>query len=340
MDTALSSSRPTWSDNATGGQRDPIDLPDAADPDAASPDVPRTRCSIQFRSLEFFTTLAKERHFARAAALCHVTQPTLSMGLVSLEEALGGVRLVERDRRFLGLTAEGNAVLPWAKAVIADLDSLRAAVRRDAGGLEGELRLGMVPAAVPMSGGLVKAVLAGHPKMSVALRSMTSQEIASALQAHELDAGLTYLSHEPPSQMRQVPLHRETYLFATRADGPLGDRLRIAWDEALSQPLVLLHDGMQNRRILDAFVASRGLALEPVITADSYPMLLSLVADGGFSTIVTDSFAPFMPGAGEVRMIPFADPPPPNELGLIIPDRPRLAPLAEAIFSIAQRRPM
>jgi DNA-binding transcriptional LysR family regulator len=338
MSTASTSSRPPWSIVPAGPQNGTHDRRDRPESGLLLRDIPRPRGSIQFRSLEFFTILAKERHFARAAALCHVTQPTLSMGLVSLEEALGGIRLVERDRRFLGLTAEGKAVLPWAKAVIADLDSLRAAVLPHTGDLQGELRLGLVPAAVPISGALVKSVAAEHPKMSIALRSMTSQEIATALQAHELDAGLTYLSHEPPQQMRQVPLHRETYLFATRADSALGHHDRIAWDDALTQPLVLLHKGMQNRRILDGFVASRGLTLNPVITADSYPMLLSMVADGGFSTIVTDSFAPFMPGAGEVRMIPFADPPPSNELGLVIPDRPQLAPLAEAIFAIAQRK--
>ena len=68
---------------------------------------------MQIRTIEYFVALARERHFGRAAAACGVTQPTLSSGIGALEDELG-VRLVLRDRRFAGLTVEGEAALPWA----------------------------------------------------------------------------------------------------------------------------------------------------------------------------------------------------------------------------------
>jgi DNA-binding transcriptional LysR family regulator len=54
------------------------------------------------RHLEFLMALAREKHFARAAASCHVTQSTLSSGIKQMEESLG-VLLVERGQRFVGL---------------------------------------------------------------------------------------------------------------------------------------------------------------------------------------------------------------------------------------------
>ena len=75
---------------------------------------------MQIRTLRYLLALERERHFARAAQACHVSQPTLSAGLVALEEQLGR-RLVDRDRRFIGFTAEGRAVLPWARQVVAAL---------------------------------------------------------------------------------------------------------------------------------------------------------------------------------------------------------------------------
>jgi DNA-binding transcriptional LysR family regulator len=57
------------------------------------------------RYLEYLTALARERHFARAAAACNVTQPTLSAGIKQLEESLG-VLIVERWQRFVGFTVE------------------------------------------------------------------------------------------------------------------------------------------------------------------------------------------------------------------------------------------
>jgi DNA-binding transcriptional LysR family regulator len=65
------------------------------------------------RRLEFLKALAREKHFARAAASCRETQSTLSAGIKQMEESLG-VLLVERGQRFMGLTPEGEKVLEWA----------------------------------------------------------------------------------------------------------------------------------------------------------------------------------------------------------------------------------
>lgn len=65
------------------------------------------------RHLSYFVTLAKEHHFARAADVCHVAQPTLSAAIRKLEEDLGAT-LVVRGHRFVGLTPEGAKLLAWA----------------------------------------------------------------------------------------------------------------------------------------------------------------------------------------------------------------------------------
>ena len=61
---------------------------------------------MQLRHLRYFVTLARIRHFARAAEECGVSQPTLSSGLIALEQEFGR-RLIDRDRRFVGLTPHG-----------------------------------------------------------------------------------------------------------------------------------------------------------------------------------------------------------------------------------------
>lgn len=59
------------------------------------------------RQLVYLAALARERHFARAAAACNITQPALSTAIKQLEEELG-VPLVHRDKRFEGFTPEGQ----------------------------------------------------------------------------------------------------------------------------------------------------------------------------------------------------------------------------------------
>jgi DNA-binding transcriptional LysR family regulator len=87
------------------------------------------------RHLSYFVTLAREKHFARAAEVCNVAQPTLSAAIRKLEEDLEA-RLVIRGHHFLGLTPEGERVLSWGRQILTDYDSLREDLSR--------LRRGMV----------------------------------------------------------------------------------------------------------------------------------------------------------------------------------------------------
>lgn len=101
------------------------------------------------RHLSYFVTLAREMHFARAAEACHISQPILSAAIRKLEEDLE-FRLVVRAHRFLGLTAEGERVLAWAQQMLNDYDGLRIDLSGLRCGLTGSLRLGVIPAAMPL----------------------------------------------------------------------------------------------------------------------------------------------------------------------------------------------
>jgi DNA-binding transcriptional LysR family regulator len=289
---------------------------------------------MQFRFLEYFIALAEEKHFARAAERCNVTQPTLSAGIAALEGQLGK-RLVLRDRRFIGLTDEGHATLPHARLLVATHADLRQAI--DATGpLRGELRLGAIPAAMPYVGRLIGALHDAHPGARVAIRQLTSAAIERGITEFELDAGLTYLEHGDPPAMVAVVLYRERYCFATRADARFGARKAVTLAEAVSEPLCLLHQGMQNRRILDRHLAGQQLAVTPVATTDSYVALLSMVGNGGLSSIVTDSHSQFVSEGSGVRLIPISDAQEQNKVGFLVSDREPLAPIARAALTVAR----
>lgn len=288
---------------------------------------------MQLNSLRYLLALEREKHFARAAEACNVSQPSLSAGIAALEEQLGR-RLVERDRRFIGLTPEGQAVLPWARQIVAALDGLRHAGELAPGPLRGELRLGVIPAALPIVGLLAAQLRERCPEVTLSITSLTSREIAHRLQDHMLDAGVTYVEHEPPGSVISVPLYRERSMFVSATVPDPCDAGCVTWRTALSYPLCLLHQGMQNRRILDANLADRGLAVRPLAIADSYVALLALVRSGAFATIIPDSYAPLLPGWA--HMLPFSDPVPASAVGLIVPDRSPLTPMAAAALALGK----
>ena len=80
-----------------------------------------------FRQLEYFVAVASERHFARAAETCYVSQPALSASIAKLERELN-VTLINRAHNYQGLTAEGERLVVWAKRILAEQEAFKAEV--------------------------------------------------------------------------------------------------------------------------------------------------------------------------------------------------------------------
>ena len=98
-------------------------------------------CPVELRQLRYFVTVAEELNFGRAAERLHIAGPSLSQQIKALERDLK-VRLFDRDRRSVSLTASGAALLPHARALVDQADELR---RRAAGLLTSEpVRIGYV----------------------------------------------------------------------------------------------------------------------------------------------------------------------------------------------------
>lgn len=290
---------------------------------------------MHFRQLRYFVTIARLRHFAQAAAECGVSQPTLSAGLLALEQEVGR-RLVERDRRFIGLTSHGEAMLPWAEQILGAVNSMASSVAASSAPISGEFGLAAIPAALPLVGLFAEALLAQNPGLTLSVRSATSREIERSLNAFECDAGLTYLDHEPAGNVLSVELHAERYLFVTRAGAGFDGRSTITWEDAVAQPLCLLHQAMQFRRILDSRVKAQGLAIAPRAVADSYVALLDMVRSGGFSTIVPDTYAHLLEGLEWARLLPFEGEAERRRIGLVVMNRAPLGPLASAGLAAAR----
>ncbi|KAB1069477.1 LysR family transcriptional regulator [Methylobacterium planeticum] len=283
------------------------------------------------RHLSYFVTLAREQHFARAAQACNVTQSTLSAALRKLEEDLQ-VALVVRNQRFVGLTVEGEHLLAWAKQILIDYDSLREDLSGLRTGLTGTLRLGVIPAAMGAVGFLTTHFRAVHPDACVEIRSLSSREIQKGLDGFEIEAGLTYLENEPLDRVRRVPLYHERYILAMRSDHPLAAEVKVTWAQACAQRLCLLSEDMQNRRILDGLAATFGLVLRPTVVSNSFLGVCAHLREGGYVSIVPQTFRHLFGGTEALVMRDLAEPTPHQAVGLVLSERDPLPPMAAALL--------
>jgi DNA-binding transcriptional LysR family regulator len=287
------------------------------------------------RQLIYLDALARERHFRKAAESCHVSQPTLSTAIAQLEEELG-VLIVERGRRFQGLTKEGEAVLTHARRILAEADLMKESIAELKEGISGRIRLGAIPTALPMIAHITAPFSSRYPAVSLTVLSLTSSEIQSRIDNFELDVGLTYLDNEPLENVVSKPIYQESYVLLTREDGALGGRDSISWAEAGELKLCLLTSDMQNRRIIDGIFRSVGQAPRPAIETNSIFNLCSHAGIQGVSSIVSLQLLEFFGVPLGTKALPLVEPEAQRTIGLIVADRQPFAPLARNLLMMSR----
>jgi DNA-binding transcriptional LysR family regulator len=292
---------------------------------------------VLLRHLHYLVAVAGERHFARAAESCGVTQPTLSNGIKQLEEELG-LLIVRRGQRFEGFTPEGERVLEWARLIVSDAASLKQEAAASRQGLVGRLRLGAIPTALPMISALTVPFALDHPRVTIAILSLTSIDIQSGLGDFSLDAGVTYLENEPLTGVRAIPLYRERYFLFTAASGPFHARQSVTWREAAGAPLCLLTPDMQNRRILNTHFRDAGAEPRPSVETNSVLTLCAHLRSGQWSSVLPQSFFSLFEDTSGLRAIPLVKPSVSHSVGLVVPDREPLTPSARHLVELVTRK--
>lgn len=286
-----------------------------------------------FRQLEYLVTLAREKHFARAAEACHVSQPALSTAIRHLEEELG-VAIVQRGRRFLGFTPEGERILAWARHSLAALSGLRqeaSAVQRH---LTGVLRAGTVPTAAAFMARLTGACRAAHPDLTYCILSLSTGEILRRLDDYELDVGLMYLDDTATEGFRVLPLFRERYMLLAPEAAWGAEQATAQWKDVAHLPLCLLTPNMQNRQVVNS--AFRRASVQPyvVVETDSMTALLAQVRHAGLYSVVPHSLLGLPAPPLGTRMLPLL-PEFTRSIGLITLAQDPPAPLPAAILAAA-----
>lgn len=289
------------------------------------------------RRLEYLAALSRERHFGRAATECHVTQPALSAGIRKLESELG-VQIVKRGQRFEGFTPEGEEVLRWAKRILAERESLDQTLTSMRGGLAGTLRIGAIPTALTVSSVLTTPLLAQHPLVTFHLESMSSREIVTRLNDFDIDVGMTYVDGEPLGRVKVVPLYQERYLFLTPIDGEYGDRDTLTWAEAATARLCQLTGDMQNRRIIDGYLAETGREARIVVETDTVSALYAHVTSMGLSSVVPHTWLPNFGVPQQTKVIALPPPKRSFHVGLVLAGHGPESMLAQALVDVARTR--
>jgi LysR family transcriptional regulator, benzoate and cis,cis-muconate-responsive activator of ben and cat genes len=196
--------------------------------------------SVELRLLRYFTVVAEELHFSRAAARLNMAQPPLSQQIKRLEEELG-VQLLARSKRHVELTEPGRQFLEAARGILTQVDRAVAQVRRAARGEEGHITIGLVSSAsyediLPK---VLRAYRERHPSVAITLREMSSGEQLVALREGQIQVGFL----RPPIQepgITTITVLREPLVAVLPAAHYLASRRRIPLAALAKDPFIMI----------------------------------------------------------------------------------------------------
>ena len=207
---------------------------------------------MEFRTLKYFLTVAREENITRAAALLHLTQPTLSRQLMQLEEELG-VKLFRRSQHHIVLTEAGMLLRRRAQEIV-ELAEKTARELRPAEEVTGRISIGSGDLrSMTYLAKLLAAFHRQHPRVQYEIYSGDSDGIKERIEQGLLDMGLL-LEPVAPSryQILRLPV-RESWGVLVPEDSPLARREAVTPGELADSPLILTTRELMRREMIRWF---------------------------------------------------------------------------------------
>lgn len=231
------------------------------------------------RQIRSFIAVARARSFTRAAAILHVSQPTLTVQIRRLEETLC-VRLLDRDSRTVDLTRIGRELLPALERIVQDLDAALLGAQSLADATRGIVRLAVLPSFA--SGPLPDAIRTfrdTRPGVSFRLHDVVAGRGLPLLVSEEVD--LAILGGEPgASDVDVLARSPEQLVVVHPARHPVGRVRRLTAKSLARYPLVLMHAETSVRAVTDIGFSRAGVSVNVAAEATYMMTAVAMVRAG------------------------------------------------------------
>ncbi|MEI9920364.1 MAG: LysR substrate-binding domain-containing protein [Bacteroidota bacterium] len=274
---------------------------------------------MNIQQLKYIVMLDQERHFARAAEACHVTQPGLTIQLKSLEEEIG-VKIFDRSKVPLKPTAIGEEVIARAKRVLREVDGLRDLVVGKKNELQGVVRVGVVstlsPYLVPF---FMSRLEQETPKVEYVIKEASTVQLMKDLETGELDVALMATPTGKES-LQEFPVFLEPFVAYLHASHPQAksEFYKLNKDDKLGL-LLLTSEYCYNAQLLDiCSLTDKNSSSQSSYEITSIETLKNMVrANFGFAIVPVLSVGS-EPKTSIVKR--FRDPQPVREISLVVAD--------------------
>jgi len=212
------------------------------------------------RQLEVFEAIARLGSFTRAAEDLFLTQPTVSMQIKKLTEAVG-LPLFEQVGKKIYLTDAGRELHKTCREIFKHFSHFEMAVADLKGLRQGTLRLAVVTTAKYFAPRLLGPFCQQYPGIQVSLKVSNRERVLERMADNQDDL---YILGQPPEELDTVaePFLDNPLVVLAPAGHPLAGQKRIPLARLAEEPFLVREPGSGTRKALERLFADHGLAIK------------------------------------------------------------------------------
>ncbi len=286
--------------------------------------------NLTLKQLRYFEALAKHGHFGRAADVCAISQPALSMQIKELEEQLG-TDLFERGARQVRLTNFGEAFAERVREILRSVDELGDLARASRSQPVGRLRIGIIPTVAPyLLPTIIGNLTSMYDGLDIHVRETLTSKLVEELAEGRLDTAIVALPVSEPS-LTEVSLFSENFVLVRPSEDegkPVPNR------EALREMrLLLLEEGHCFRDQALSFCNIQSALPRELMDGSSLSTLVQMVSAGIGVTLIPEMAVAVETRSASVSAVRFQSPQPSRTIGMIWR---KTSPLAKQLLRISE----
>ena len=269
---------------------------------------------MTLNELRFVVALAKARNFRKAAEVCFVSQPALSLAVKKLEDELG-VMLFERNRNDVTMTVIGELVVEQATRAIEEANRVKEIARQGNNQLVGALKLGVIYSIGPyLLPEIIPYLRQSAPEMPLVVEENLTINLEAQLRNGVIDVAIIALPFDIPG-IKTLPLYEEEFVVVVPITHDWAKRDSINPEELADEKILLLNSGhCFSNQVMQA--CPRLSRNGEILQGNSLDTIRNMVASNLGLTVLPASATIERYQNPLIKVVPFTKPAPKRQIAL------------------------
>ena len=240
---------------------------------------------MQIDSLKIFCDVAEAGSFTKAANINNITQSAVSQQISALERVFKSL-LIERSKKKIRLTREGQVLYDYSKQIMLTFDSLHSKLQDLKDIISGNIRIATI-----YSIGLhdlppyVKKFMANYPTVSIHVEYRRANQVYDDVLGNVVDLGLIAYPMKD-TRLEIVPLRKEPLVVICHPQHPFARQNKIKLKLLAGQKIIGFEPDIPTRKALDRILKQHGVEVKHAMEFDNVETVKRAVEiDAGISMV-------------------------------------------------------